>query len=265
MHWNKRSNMSAFTLLELLVVVAIIVILLVILLPGLDKALKYAETAKCAANEGSIAKAMVLYLHDARQKYPVLNNYNGLLGNLGNTTVMGADHHGAWDRPLNKYLGYNFQKNVDTPVPVAECPSDAGDSFLGFDSAFQAVGVSYMPQMAYDDFRAKHVFGWNGHGQAPLEQITAPLPPDARSSARQSSFIRPSNKIILADWPWHGDRLYSDPRTQWHDASRRKFNTLFADAHVEFFFFDPKKIEKDGSSDANDNWMTAYNPSFQWW
>lgn len=41
---------GAFTLIELLVVVAIIVVLLALLMPGLDKAIDVAETAKCLAN-----------------------------------------------------------------------------------------------------------------------------------------------------------------------------------------------------------------------
>jgi prepilin-type N-terminal cleavage/methylation domain-containing protein/prepilin-type processing-associated H-X9-DG protein len=256
-----------FSLVELLVVITVIVLLLAILVPSLSRALGAAEAATCGANESAAGKALAMLLNDKKRMYPVLDNYNGLFGNLGNTTIMGSDHHGAYTRPLNPYLGYEGVKGakVDSAIKVAQCPSDRGDPFFDIPSAYEAVGVSYMPQMAYDDFRTKHVFGWNGHGQAPLERITAPLPTDARSSLRSTSITRPDNKIILADWVWHGDRPYSDERTRWHDPDQRRFNTLFADGHVEFFYFDPAKIEVGGSDDAADNWETAPNPSFTWW
>ena len=43
----------------------------------------------------------------------------------------------------------------------------------------------------------------------------------------------------MADWPWYGNRPYSSEFNQWHtqDPLDRRFNTLFADGHVELFYF----------------------------
>jgi len=275
---GRDGKSPAFTLIELLTVVGIIAILLSLLVPGLEKALGTAEVVRCASNESAAGKALAMYLHDYRRAYPVLDNYNGLFGNLGNTTLMGSDHHGAFTRPLNPYLGYVGTKGakVDSAVKVAQCPSDRGDPVLmtpvlgpgsgPIPSAYVALGVSYFPQMARNNYRTRHVFGWNGHGMSPLDDVTQePLPSDYAASMRSSQIERADNKLILADWPWHGNRLYSNDQTRWHDPERRRFNALFADAHVEFFFFDPKWIEVNGSTDAGDNWTTPPNASFQWW
>lgn len=116
--------------------------------------------------------------------------------------------------------------------------------------------------MGIDDFRTRHVFGWNGPGRSPVDNATTPLPGDAAVGMRSMQIARLSNKLILADCVWHGDRFYSDPRTRWHDDERRRFNTLFADGRVELFYFDPAEIETDK---APANYQLPSDRSFIWW
>ena len=64
------NGVSAFTLVELLVVVAIIVVLLALLAPAMDRAIYQAEMAVCGANLHGIATGVLLYASENRRAYP---------------------------------------------------------------------------------------------------------------------------------------------------------------------------------------------------
>src|SRR5687768_10830864 len=60
---------SAFTLIELLVVVTIIVVLLALLTPALDKAIRSAELAMCAAQLHAVGNGAIMYAHGNKRRY----------------------------------------------------------------------------------------------------------------------------------------------------------------------------------------------------
>jgi prepilin-type N-terminal cleavage/methylation domain-containing protein len=247
---------SAFTLVELLVVVVIIVVLLALLTPAVDRAMNFAYSARCASNLHGVGVAMRQYLLDHKSRYPQLPTYYALMGNRG--------VHYAPDvttRPLNAYLGY---RTDGSSIALAECPSDKGDSVenpsLGPTSSYIKWGTSYLPAWYHDPIsRTKAVFGSNG--------VNVP----ATASATQQSFRRPDNKLIMADWPWYGNRHYNLEPNQWHtsDPVDRRFSTLFSDAHVELFFFDRDLVEDgkatDGYGEEANLWTHPASPSNPWW
>lgn len=67
-----KTKISAFTLLELLVVISIMVILMSLLLPGLKKSRETAKQIKCAGNLKQIGIAMAAYCNDNRDYLPMV-------------------------------------------------------------------------------------------------------------------------------------------------------------------------------------------------
>jgi hypothetical protein len=50
--------------------------------------------------------------------------------------------------------------------------------------------------------------------------------------------LKPTTKVIQADWPWQANRLMNDSRSEWHNVrGRRSEAVLFGDCHVELYKF----------------------------
>ena len=242
----KHKSRTGFTLIELLVVIAIIAILAGLLVPALGKAKEKAKTTKCLSNQKQIGIAFMLYADDFKTypPHPTWSTAGGKLG-LSQGYASNDPNIADWDkRPLNQYA---------QAVEIYACPSDKGDAlhpenFVVQDAGvketcFNYYGTSYLVQWASDVFRVKAVTSAPGSAVKPL------------TSAQIS--VSPHNKLIQADWPWHGNRDQNNPKTQWHKGSRRSFNTLFGDGHAELFTF-PEEIK---------NWIgtPVPDPAYKWW
>jgi len=106
----------AFTLVELLVVVSILAVLMAILLPAVRNARAWAEVSACAANQRTIAQAMVLYGNDYRNALP--------------HTGIGSDwayNQPTWRQNLLAYLGppsVDLTKANTPDAMVFACPAN---------------------------------------------------------------------------------------------------------------------------------------------
>ena len=253
MRTRKRSQ--GFTLVELLVVIGIIAVLVAILLPALRGARDSGQRVACLSNLRQLGSAFIAYAGEHKGSFPYHEFWYNQSGKRGNTTALGLgafdlvertglrSEAGIWaERPLNSYLG--------NQAGVSACPSDRGDAKkAGVDSCFDAYGTSYQIQWNYGgniaNFGVVPITGGadliTGGGRK-LDVVNRP-------AAKMGSPIRFggkiyrgqwSQKIILGDFNWHGNRPITDARVLWHRPSSpnvRQQNMLFADGHAEFFTF----------------------------
>ncbi len=71
-----KSEITAFTLIEVLVVVAIIALLVSILLPSLNRARRQSKVVVCSSNIAQLARGMMTYAADSKGRYaPHVANY----------------------------------------------------------------------------------------------------------------------------------------------------------------------------------------------
>lgn len=240
----------AFTLIEMLLVVALIVVLISLLLPSLGNARDTARVVVCATNQKQIGEAQMAYLVEHSRRFPQLSSWSGLVGGLGTSGYYSSSSLNVTDRPLNPYLGGTTN---NTTVAITECPSDLGDSIYApgaVTNCFKQYGTSYLVEWGGDAFRTKMVYGVKGIG--------------GRRSMGMGGITSPSNKLLLADWVWHGNRPITRSDTRWHNkAAVRQYNTLFADGHVEYFVFPVEYIES--ALNGGSYYIAAPDPSFLWW
>lgn len=110
----------AFTLIELLVVIAIIGILVAILFPAFARAREKARQTACASNMKQIGLAILQYVEDYDETYP-MTCYGYTLG-VGNMPIPGALYQ--WTQAVQPYI---------KSTAVFSCPSNPmNGSFPGF-------------------------------------------------------------------------------------------------------------------------------------
>jgi prepilin-type N-terminal cleavage/methylation domain-containing protein/prepilin-type processing-associated H-X9-DG protein len=111
---DSRKN-RGFTLIELLVVIAIIAILAAILFPVFAQAREKARSAGCLSNCKQLGTAVMLYVQDYDEVYPV-HGYNG------NNRMLVTNYDGSTKRTKVSWPTqfYPYVKNYK----VFTCPSD---------------------------------------------------------------------------------------------------------------------------------------------
>ena len=130
-------NNKGFTLIELLVVIAIIAILAAILFPVFAQAREKARGASCQSNMKQLATAVLMYVQDYDESYPM-----GIDQNYQNTWALTTQPY------IKSYQVYRCPDDSDKTL------GNAGSaSYLNSTTTWQGVAISYA---------ANGVIGWNG-------------------------------------------------------------------------------------------------------
>src|SRR5688572_6928490 len=89
------SAVTAFTLVELLVVIGIIALLISMLLPALNKAREQAKVVQCASNMRQMALATIMYCDANKGYFPAIDLVK----------VSSGDYNFWWPGLIKPYLG----------------------------------------------------------------------------------------------------------------------------------------------------------------
>ena len=121
----------AFTLIELLVVIAIIAILAAILFPVFAQAREKARQAACLSNMRQLSNAVMMYVQDYDESYPMTANYN-----------TGAFTPTIWPEMIQPYV-----KNEG----IYKCPSAVQPGYPANWAARGFASMGMNAQLAYRD------------------------------------------------------------------------------------------------------------------
>jgi len=114
-----------FTLVELLVVIAIIALLVSILLPSLQKARELAKRTLCLTNLAGTGKALMLYLNDNYDQYPMVAIPAmplGMPSKTGTNRAYNTPPDGKTLRSITSLM-FLFVREGNDPA-IFTCPSD---------------------------------------------------------------------------------------------------------------------------------------------
>lgn len=195
---------SAFTLVELLVVIAILGMLAALLLPVLRSALESARQAKCAAQQGQVACAMISYQNDNNDTFfawttrglPSAGFPGDYYGWSSGHTDVGSGHlvapgwtyHNAWQEAYLPYLG----RTADDPRWIQPL----------LDPSAQGQGAYYPPSTPYVPVRDMYAQytgrqnAFNDHAMF-LENFQAASPPLYYTWSAHRGHPRPATAALL--------------------------------------------------------------------
>jgi prepilin-type N-terminal cleavage/methylation domain-containing protein len=142
-----EGQLTAFTLVELLVTLTVIGVLAALLLPELSRAKAKAKETLCSSNLQQLYSGLHLYLGDNAGRFPAGFLWHGQVAEVWNSNEFVGGKNGrdtnappARVRPLFPYLG---------PSEVFKCPADVGYDVISKDglpvkpSQFDVLGLSY--------------------------------------------------------------------------------------------------------------------------
>jgi len=217
---------SGFTLIELLVVIAIIAILAAILFPVFAQAREKARQTSCLSNEKEIGLAVMMYVQDYDEVYPLLQRNPSASEKASITIPPGInDPPVTWQWVINPYVkNGNQTATVNTGAfelsgGVWNCPS------FPVDNEPRQFGMNESIAGDFSDYAWGNNFG-----------VQYP-------SIAMSELKSPSNKVLIVEKGYMGN---NGNATDWSDV---RFTAMeYAWANNNFDLSQPKSADSDKGS-----------------
>ena len=204
----------AFTLIELLVVIAIIAILAAILFPVFAQAREAARRAACISNTRQLGTAVMLYVQDHDDTYPM---------SMYPAVINGSLHPFTWIDGVFPYF-----KNSGIVACPSEPQSIDWNHFLGPGCLNGAAGTPV------GNFR---YFSYNGNYTVIRPGVPNAFFPGFHSPVLSMAALpRPADTCLFADSYIMCDAVFSNPISQPPRAPRHHegFSCTYADGHSKY-------------------------------
>ena len=239
----------AFTLIELLVVIAIIAILAAVLFPVFAKAREKARQATCLSNEKQLGLAMMQYVQDADEMYPV-----GLINHGPNPIGQMVDQ---WWSSTSTGTGAGWAGSISPYIKSAAMLGCPDDSTVGGSSALgKYVPASYalnwlLParSLSYSVAPATTVEFFE------VKNVTAYVDSTTENALNHGGWIVSS---IGNGWPWMS---WDDPKNCSGDSEGNYVSAVDCDATgCQAAWWDPVCAAESGATSRHDvtsDWRTG--------
>ena len=215
---RSRREIKGFTLIELLVVILIIAILAAILFPVFGRVREKARQMACISNLKQIGIALILYLDDNEQNYPVMNTAEGAAA--GDTD--GAIYTGEYalaagqESYANNFSVFTQLAPLLKSIKVRICPSDTG------------VRETPTANYRYSSYMYRHFIGTTfapGYPVNPVYHSNEPY--------NMNWLKKPSRTFVFHEiGPFHTPSRYLPTEEEW---GKGKLNLVFADGHAKAY------------------------------
>jgi prepilin-type N-terminal cleavage/methylation domain-containing protein len=220
---DDQSPRNAFTLIELMVVIAIIAVLVSILVPSLNEARDYAETASCQSNLHHIGVAMAQYITSNRNYFP-LSSYIPI--DSGESAmywpallypyVSGTGELEPLTHPLDPYRKDGPMFRCPTWIRVR--PQNKPELIGGYKYGYDEVGMYSSWYPYYRPINYTYIWAgvtrWdNGWSESQHHGVRSHYYAGSISRTRLSE-VKDHGAYLIVDyrfmhiWPWAGRRIY---------------------------------------------------------
>lgn len=221
---SRRTDDTAFTLIELLIVIATVAVLVAVLLPCLRIARATAKRMACSSRLRQIGTAWFLYLNDSSGRF-----YQGINANVKFGGWPGL--MGYLPRPLNCYVELEPEP-TETRAGVFRCPADRGgipDPDLLYEQVYRINGNSYQAN--------PFLIGQNRVHDFTDDPAYWDVVRDHMACTTIDEVGSPTRVLLAGDYGWFNqwNPLVLNPQelAEWHGRDD-SFSSLFVDGHTAY-------------------------------